>query len=520
MSNSQDFPQDESFENLSSAENTDPVFPEMPEPPQAADSFESFLNFDELRAEARESAKEQIAQDAALAAAQEAALAEVQEAVQEEMAQEQGSEEAPEALPAEAQTSEETVQSAEEAQAFSELFDAEQTPGEEPVQEPQPARKGRPKRRKGEGLLGIPNIFSTIIWLALVVVIGVTAGRMMWICAAEVLAFGREDKTVTVTIYENDDTDAIIDKLYDAGLIHYKGLFRLYAQFAVDEGDIQPGMWDLNSLYDYHALVRGMNPGSTHSTVKVLIPEGYTCAQIFALLQEKKVCTVQDLEAFVTSGELPDYWFTQGMPAHRELNCLEGYLFPDTYEFYQNDTPANVLGRMMANFDSKFDEALRAQLSNLNDRMAAFMRANGKNDAYIKEHKLTLQNVVTVASMIEREMANEAEGFTIASVIYNRLYNWGNNPPYLNIDACIVYALGGKTELTLEDLQIDSPYNTYTNTGLTPGPIANPGLSCLQAALYPATTNYYYYVLDPSVHEHHFSRTLEEHNAFRATITE
>lgn len=502
MSNSQDFPQDESFEPLvSPQEESVPALQEVsPEPDYTAEppkentsgdeDLEAFLNFDELRAEAREAAREENQQEEALPA-----------------------------VPAENNEAGEDTQKADEAQAFEELYTAEaaeQLAGKEP----QPVRKGRPKRKKGEGLLGIPNIFTTMIWLALVVIIGVTAGRMMWLCAAEVLAFGREDKTVTVTIYENDDTDAVIDKLYDAGLIHYKGLFRLYAQFAVDEGDIQPGMWDLNSLYDYHALVRGMNPGSTHSTVKVLIPEGYTCAQIFALLQEKKVCTVQDLETYVTSGTLPEYWFTEEMPQEREVNCLEGYLFPDTYEFYQNDTPANVLGRMMANFDSKFDEALRAQLSNLNDRMATLMRANGKNDAYIKEHRMTLHGVVTLASMIEREMANEAEGFTIASVIYNRLYNWGNNPPYLNIDACIVYALGGKNELTLEDLQIDSPYNTYTNTGLTPGPISNPGLSCLQAALYPATTNYYYYVLDPSVHEHHFSRTLEEHNAFRATITE
>lgn len=515
MSNSQDFPQDESFDNLSPAENAEPLFPETPESQEAADgsdSFEVFLNFDEMRAEARESAKEQIAQDAALAAAQNAALAEVQEA----MAREPVSEESPEDLIPQVPAQEDAAREAEEAQAFEELFAPEEA--EASVQEPQPARKGRPKRRKGEGLLGIPNIFTTIVWLALVVVIGVTAGRMLWICAAEVLAFGREDKTVTVTIYETDDMDTIVEKLYAADLIHYKGLFRLYAQFAVDDGDIQPGMWDLNKVYDYHALVRGMNPGSTHSTVKVLIPEGYTCAQIFALLQEKKVCTVQDLETYVTSGELPEYWFTEDMPQERAVNCLEGFLFPDTYEFYQNDTPANVLGRMMANFDSKFDEAMRAQLSNLNDRMAAFMRANGKNDAYIKEHKMTLQGVVTLASMIEREMATEAEGFTISSVIYNRLYNWGNNPAYLNIDACIVYALGGKNELTLEDLQIDSPYNTYTNIGLTPGPISNPGLSCLQAALYPANTNYYYYVLDPELHEHHFSRTLEEHNAFRATI--
>ncbi|MBD8990960.1 MAG: hypothetical protein EGQ87_08310, partial [Clostridiales bacterium] len=105
-------------------------------------------------------------------------------------------------------------------------------------------------------------------------------------------------------------------------------------------------------------------------------------------------------------------------------------------------------------------------------------------------------------------------------VIYNRLFRWGNNPAYLNIDASIVYALDGKNELTREDLQIDSPYNTYTNVGLTPTPISNPGLSSLQAALNPASHNYYYYVLNPSTGMHTFSTTYEEHSGYVAAYAE
>jgi UPF0755 protein len=120
--------------------------------------------------------------------------------------------------------------------------------------------------------------------------------------------------------------------------------------------------------------------------------------------------------------------------------------------------------------------------------------------------------------MIEKETANNAESPRIASVIYNRLFNWGGTPPYLNIDASIVYALDGKTDLTAEDLRIESPYNTYTNTGLTPGAISNPGLASLKAALNPETTNYYYYVLNPAEGKHKFSTTLDEHNAFIASL--
>ena len=126
--------------------------------------------------------------------------------------------------------------------------------------------------------------------------------------------------------------------------------------------------------------------------------------------------------------------------------------------------------------------------------------------------------MVTVASLIEKETASADEGYTVASVIYNRLFAWHGTPAYLNIDASVIYALDGKTDLTAEDLQVDSPYNTYTNTGLTPGPITNPGLSSIEAALEPQDTDYYYYVLDPETGVHHFSRTLEEHEAFRASI--
>ena len=129
-----------------------------------------------------------------------------------------------------------------------------------------------------------------------------------------------------------------------------------------------------------------------------------------------------------------------------------------------------------------------------------------------------MNDLVIVASMIEKETSGNKESPTIASVIYNRLFNWGDTPAYLNIDASIVYALDGKTDLTAEDLKVDSPYNTYYRTGLTPTPISNPGLASLQAALNPASTKYYYYVLDPMAGSHIFSTTLEEHEANRAAL--
>ncbi len=372
-------------------------------------------------------------------------------------------------------------------------------PEPEPQPRQRPVRKGRPKRKKGEGLLGIPNILVTVVWLALILAIGVTAGRMLWVCASDVLAFGREDRVVTITIYESDTMDDIVEKLYSNGLIRYRSLFQFYASISDAEEDIQPGIYDLNTRYDYHALVNGMTPSSSRSVVQLTIPEGYTCRQIFALLEENRVCTAVDIGTYAASGELDDYWFLENVQRGDQY-CLEGFLFPDTYQFYRNSTPREALEKMLDNFEFRFDDEMRAQIDTLN--------ANVTGGGY------TVREVVIVASLIEREAAAPSEAGNIAGVIYNRLFRWGDTPAYLNIDAALVYAQGGDNETI--DTQIDSPYNTYTHTGLTPTPIANPGLSSLKAALSPETHNYYYYVLNPSTGMHQFSTTYEEHEAYRA----
>lgn len=389
---------------------------------------------------------------------------------------------------------------------FTEMMDAPAAQEPKSPASERPPRKGRPKRKKGEGLLGIPNMLVTVVWLALILAIGVTAGRMLWVCAADVLAFGREDKPVTVTIYESDTLDDIIEKLYNGGLIRYRSLFKLYADISDAEEDIDPGIYDLNTRYDYHALVNMMSTSSSRTVVEgVLIPEGYTCRQIFAMLEEKRICTAQDLAAYAANGELKDYWFLDGVERGQEY-CLEGFLFPDTYDFYKNSTPREVLEKLLDNFDHRFDEEMRAQIETLN--------ANVTGGNY------GVREVAIVASMIEKEAAAPSEAPAIAGVIYNRLFKWDGTPAYLNIDASIVYALNGKSDLTKEDLQVDSPYNTYTHTGLTPTPISNPGLSSLRAALNPESHNYYYYVLNPETGMHTFSTTYEEHSANVAAYAE
>lgn len=385
------------------------------------------------------------------------------------------------------------------SQEFDDLFRSPPQPEPRKVEVTPPAQKGRPKKKKGEGLFGIPNMLVTVVWLVLILVIGVTLGRMVWVCAADVLAFGREDKPVTVTIYDADSMDDIVDKLYDAGLIRYKSLFNLYASISDAEEDIKPGIYDLNTRYDYHALVNFMSPSSSRQVITLTIPEGYTCRQIFSLLEENRICTAVDLGAYAASGELSDYWFLEGVERGSETS-LEGYLFPDTYEFYKNSTPKEALEKMLDNFNYRFTEEMRAQLETLN--------ANITGGGY------TVREVTIVASLIEKESAAPSESAKIAGVIYNRLFRW-EYPALLNIDAAIVYAQGGNAETI--DTSLDSPYNTYTHTGLTPTPIANPGLSSLQAALNPESHDYYYYVLNPETGMHQFSTTQSEHDSWIAT---
>ena len=388
---------------------------------------------------------------------------------------------------------------------------------EKPVRE-KPAPKGRPRMKKGYGLLGIPHIISTLVWLAIILAIGVSLGRMAWVITTDVLAFGRDSKECEITISENDNMDIIANKLKNAGLIRYPELFKLYADLTDAEEEITAGTYTLNTKYDYMALVNYMSSHATsREEVEVLIPEGYTCAQIFALLEEKKVCSAEDLKAYASDGELGEYWFLEGVERGTAY-CLEGYLFPDTYKFYTNDKPGRVLTKFLDNFEYRFTDIMKEKLDVLNDRMGKVMTKLGYPADYVEAHKFTMRDIVIIASMIEKEKANNAESYDVSSVIYNRLTN-AKEYPYLNIDATLIYALDGNIDpetgktkpLTSADLKMDHPYNTYTQKGMVPGPISNPGRNSLDAALDPNETKYYFYVYNPKTGVHLFAKNATEH---------
>lgn len=397
---------------------------------------------------------------------------------------------------------EEIAEPAEEPRA-EEISDAEDAP----------LPKGRPKWRKGYGLLGIPHIISTAIWLAITLAIGISLGRVLWVCCADMMAFGKPQVTGYITVTEEDDIESIAQKLADAHLIRYPGLFQKFAEITEKDERINEGVYELGSHLDYNAMINNMIYSSSgHEEVEITFPEGYSCAQFFRLLENNEICSVEELEEYAANGELGDFWFLEGVE-RGDKYCLEGYLAPDTYRFYTNTEPGEVLNKFLMEFDDRFTDIMKEDLEIMKGRYATLLENQGYDSEYIAEHALTLHQVLTVASIVERETSSDSESYDIASVFYNRV----TNPNILTMgsDATVYYAIGDflreKAELDDTDLESDSPYNTRKAIGIPPGPICNPGVYSLYAALDPNETEYNYFIFDEVAHEHLFSVTYEEH---------
>lgn len=379
----------------------------------------------------------------------------------------------------------------------------------EPIERPVRPAEPEVQRRAGRsGCLG------GLIYFAFVVSISIILACVGWMAASDVLALNKEPVTATVTLDKAEFKDVTISytdaegnakersghqvsvgyvakQLKDAGIIKYKGLFQLYCSVSHAKTKIDPGTYELSTNYDYRALVKKMQVGSgAMVTTKVTIPEGYTMEQIFHKLEDENVCSYDDLMDAAANYSYNYSFIDQSMQG--DAKRLEGFLFPDTYEFYQGMQASSAINKFLENF---------------HDRLTAEMLEKAD------ERGMTMQEVVTVASMIEKEAANDDERAMIAAVIYNRIE--AGMP--LQIDSTIMYVLPEhKDVLTVEDTKIDSPYNTYQNKGLPPTPIANPGLASIKATLSPASTQALYYALDAESGTHKFFTNYGEFQAFVA----
>lgn len=330
--------------------------------------------------------------------------------------------------------------------------------------------------------------------LCVVVVSGILAG-LSWLLINDLCAFNKKNVTATVEVTAEDTVSTVATKLKDAGLIEYKWFFKLFAGVAHADKKIGIGTYELTTDMDYRALITGMRNASgsmNADTVKVTIPEGYTVEQTIALLAKNGVNTQEKLMEAAKTGTFEyDYIDNDS----EDISRLEGYLFPDTYDFYVNEKATSALNRLIRNFNDKLDEERLAKVD-----------ASG----------YSLEKIITIASLIEKE-TDGTDQASIASVIYNRLQGPGDKGGtygMLQVDAALLYALPGhEGAITNSDKKVDSPYNLYKNAGLPPTPIANPGLAAIDSALNPATTDYYYYALGKD-NKHRFFTSYNDHLNF------
>ena len=374
-------------------------------------------------------------------------------------------------------------------------------------------RDYRPVRQSHESRSGC---LGGLMYFVFIACVSIVFACVAWMAASDMLALNKDDFTAVVSLpsdifssetvdaFDNDgnktgtkrvthaDIGYVAQALKDAGLIEYKWLFELFSSVSTADEKVSPGEYELSSSYDYRALVQHMRAGSSSTlTALVTIPEGFSMHDIFLRLEENKVCSYEELMEAAASYNF-NYEFLAG-PEAGDPYRLEGFLFPDTYEFYVNMQASSAINKLLEVFHHRMTDEMLTQASNIG---------------------LTVGDVVNVASLIEKEAANDTERGLIASVIYNRI----NSNMVLGIDAAVLYAYPDHEGAPTADmLAADTPYNTRLHTGLPPTPICSPGLASINAALYPETTSYFYYALDTATGEHRFFTNEDEFNNFVAT---
>jgi UPF0755 protein len=294
-------------------------------------------------------------------------------------------------------------------------------------------------------------------------------------------------KTVSVSIPMGANVGTISKRLKDAGLIHSPLAFTLMARVLGESKNMKAGEYQISPSLGVLQIIDKLVAGDAEAQW-VVIPEGKTLAQVASLLAARRLADADD---FIRAAHHMPKKYGLAIPVSQR--SVEGYLMPDTYNFPKRTNERQVIRQMLKNWNAK---VLRP------------------NKALFKKSDLPLDKIVILASLIEREARVPEDRGLISCVIRNRL----KKKMRLQVDATVIYALPRHKEvLSFADLKIDSPYNTYKNAGLPPGPICNPGLKSVLAALQPARKDYLFYVAQPDG-RHIFSTTWEQHKAAIARV--
>lgn len=304
----------------------------------------------------------------------------------------------------------------------------------------------------------------------------------------------REGVDVTVEIPEGASVKKIAEILKKNGLINYPRAFTKRLQDSEYRGKLHGGTYTLNTGMTTLEMMAVMSPTYEEDQPidYLVVPEGFTVEMIAARCEEQGICSATEFLNACKSVTKSDFPYLADIPAGANVNYkVQGFLFPATYDIYETTTAESLVDWMLRTFENYYTQDLQ-------DRAA--------------ELGYTAYEVVTRASIVEREAKVDDERAIIAGVINNRLK--ADMP--LQMCPTVLYPLTNgmydKSQVLYEDLELDSPYNTYKNSGLPIGPICNPGIACINAVLYPQEHNYlYYHVGDEEAGTHIFTETYEDH---------
>jgi UPF0755 protein len=331
------------------------------------------------------------------------------------------------------------------------------------------------------------------IYVTILVILVLLAGSYLYVERKINGRASNSDVVQSFNVKEGEGVNPIGSRLEKEGLVSKRIWFEIYIWSRNKESNIVAGTYDLKPNMTIPEIVDTITSGKGKKEDQaVTLIEGWDNNQTGEYLAERGISSKEDFlnEAGLVDKYRPYFAFLQDLPKNR---TLEGYLFPDTYNVIQGKTtPSQLIYRMLLNFDTKLTDSLKTD---------------------IKKSKHSLDDIVIMASIIEKEVPKEEDRKIVSGIFWKRIQQ--KQP----LDSCatIGYILGvSKKQYSYEDTRIDSPYNTYINRGLPPGPIGNPGISAIMAALYPQDSDYYYFLSDPVTGETVYSRTLDEHNRAKA----
>lgn len=317
------------------------------------------------------------------------------------------------------------------------------------------------------------DLKKKIIIAVICIAVVIAAGVLFYIGGLGKALDSENTQTVNVTIPSGSGTIQIGQQLEENSIISSADKFKLWSRIKGYDSQYKAGTYALSPSMDFQTIA-DIIVGGKVNTVNFTVPEGYTIYQTARVIADSGLGDYDTLVSLIEAADF-DYDFLDG--AQNNKNKLEGYLFPNTYTIDEGMSEEQIIKVML-------DEFEKQPLKAITDKKLSSQH-NASSGRSINE-------IITIASIIERECKVDEERKLVASVIYNRL----EKGMPLQMCSTVQYVLGKQKEvLTYADTRIESPYNTYTNAGLPPGPICSPGLAAVQAALHPADTDYLYFVL-------------------------